>query len=122
MLQRVQTIYIFIAILVTLLAGYIINTPRDLIIAGAVSVFMIINIFLFKNRNLQIILNRIICFVLIAWIGLSIYQSGLLSGEKQFSEKDVKLLIPVVSIVFLLIANKYIKRDERLVKSVDRIR
>jgi len=122
MLQRVQTVYLFLAVLSTLLDAYLIDTPRTLIIAGVLSTLMIINIFLFKKRTLQINFNRIICLALIAWVGLSIYQSGLLSGEKQFSEKDIKLLIPVVSIVFLLIANKYIKRDERLVKSVDRIR
>jgi FtsH-binding integral membrane protein len=85
-------------------------------------IILIANIFLFKNRKLQIMLNRLVCIGLIALLGLSFYESEILSGEKQFSEKDIKLALPVISIVFLLIANKYIKRDEALVKSVDRIR
>jgi drug/metabolite transporter (DMT)-like permease len=93
-----------------------------LIGGGVISVLILLNIFLYSNRKLQIRLNNLAIFVLIVLLGLSIYQVGFLSGEKQFSEKDIKLLVPVISIVFLLIANKYIKRDERLVKSVDRIR
>jgi hypothetical protein len=32
------------------------------------------------------------------------------------------VVIPIISIVFLALANKAIKRDEDLVKSVDRLR
>jgi hypothetical protein len=92
------------------------------VLGSVASLIIFINIFLYKNRKLQVKLNYLTIFVMIILLGLSIYQNGFLSGEKQFSEKDIKLLVPVISIVFLLIANKYIKRDERLVKSVDRIR
>ncbi len=129
MLQRIQTIYLFLAFLVSSFYAYWFFVHQivaaDLfegIAAGVTAGLIFINIFLFRNRKLQIILNNLAIFVLIVLLGLSIFQAGLLSGEKQFSEKDIKLLVPVISIVFLLIANKYIKRDERLVKSVDRIR
>ncbi|OSS38566.1 hypothetical protein C723_2549 [Christiangramia flava JLT2011] len=38
------------------------------------------------------------------------------------SEKGIGMFLPIVSIVFLVLANKAIKRDEDLVKSVDRLR
>ncbi|MEM8927237.1 MAG: DUF4293 family protein, partial [Bacteroidota bacterium] len=38
------------------------------------------------------------------------------------SEKGIGMLIPVFSIVFLVLANRAIKKDEDLVKSVDRLR
>jgi phosphoglycerol transferase MdoB-like AlkP superfamily enzyme len=91
-------------------------------VAFGLALLTLINIFLFKNRKLQININKIICLALIALLGFSIYQSGFLSGENTFSKKDIKFLTPVISIVFLLIANKYIKQDEKLVKSIDRIR
>ncbi len=129
MLQRIQTIYLFLAFLVSSFYAYWLFVHQivaadlfEAIAAGVTAGLIFINIFLFRNRKLQIILNNLAIFVLIVLLGLSIFQAGLLSGEKQFSEKDIKLLVPVISIVFLLIANKYIKRDERLVKSVDRIR
>ncbi len=128
MLQRIQTIYMFLGFLVAgfyvYLAYFEIFTDNQLygFATGIPALLILVNIFLFNNRKLQIKLNNLSIFVLIVLLGLSIYHVGLLSGEKSFSEKDIKLLVPVISIVFLLIANKYIKRDERLVKSVDRIR
>ncbi|MEP3383632.1 MAG: DUF4293 family protein, partial [Flavobacteriaceae bacterium] len=38
------------------------------------------------------------------------------------SEKGIGMLIPVFSIVFLVLSNRAIKKDEDLVKSVDRLR
>ena len=131
MLQRIQSVYMFLAFVAGLFYTYLgysgqlladVDKMPYLIGGGVVSALILLNIFLYSNRKLQIRLNNLAIFVLIVLLGLSIYQVGFLSGEKQFSEKDIKLLVPVISIVFLLIANKYIKRDERLVKSVDRIR
>jgi peptidoglycan/LPS O-acetylase OafA/YrhL len=129
MLQRIQSVYMLLALVATAFYAYlgflgniVPDCMRYTILGGAVSFLILINIFLFSKRNLQVKLNYLAIFVLIIVLGLSIFQNGFLSGEKQFSEKDIKLLVPIISIVFLLIANKYIKRDERLVKSVDRIR
>lgn len=131
MLQRIQSVYMFLAFVSGIFYTYLVYSGQlladidkmpYLIGGGVISVLILLNIFLYSNRKLQIRLNNLAIFVLIVLLGLSIYQVGFLSGEKQFSEKDIKLLVPVISIVFLLIANKYIKRDERLVKSVDRIR
>lgn len=44
------------------------------------------------------------------------------SGENSFSEKGVQLVVPFISIVFLFLANRAIRRDEELVKSADRLR
>jgi len=124
MLQRIQSVFLFLASAITAFIGYNAYGTDDILSYGMFGLggIIFVNIFLFSNRKLQILLNRLICLGLIALLGLSIYTSGLLSGEKQFSEKDIALFFPVISIVFLLIANKYIKRDEQLVKSVDRIR
>ena len=42
--------------------------------------------------------------------------------EELLSMKGIGVLFPAISIVLLAMANKAIKRDEDLVKSVDRIR
>jgi hypothetical protein len=51
-----------------------------------------------------------------------VYRSLSLSGETDVSEKGIGMLLPIFSIVFLVLANKAIKKDEDLVKSVDRLR
>ena len=50
------------------------------------------------------------------------YWSLSIPGEMEISEKGIGMFIPVLSIVFLVLANKAIKKDEDLVKSVDRLR
>jgi len=45
-----------------------------------------------------------------------------LSGETAVSEKGIGMFIPVIVVVLLAVANKAIKKDEDLVKSVDRLR
>ena len=65
--------------------------------------------------RLSILINFII-------IGIVVYFSQNLSGEINVSEKGIGLLIPILTIVFVVIANKAIKKDEELVKSVDRLR
>ncbi len=129
MLQRIQTVFMFLALLTTGFYAYlgfqmlIVPDCKRFLVGGIVaSVLILVNIFLYAKRSLQIKLNIVAILLLIILLGLSIYQNGFLSGEKQFSEKDIRLFVPFISIVLLLIANKYIKRDERLVKSVDRIR
>ncbi|MFT6838514.1 MAG: hypothetical protein ACJAZR_002051, partial [Sediminicola sp.] len=55
-------------------------------------------------------------------LGLFVYRSLNLSGESNISEKGIGMLIPIFSIVFLVLANRAIKKDEDLIKSVDRLR
>ena len=55
-------------------------------------------------------------------LGVFVYRSLSLSGETLVSEKGIGVLLPIISIVFLALANKAIKKDEDLVKSVDRLR
>lgn len=55
-------------------------------------------------------------------LGFFVYRSLSLSGETEVSEKGIGMLLPIVSIVLLVLANRAIKKDEDLVKSVDRLR
>ncbi len=126
MLQRIQTLYMLIAVLIT--AGFYYLLPADYIFypfyywgSVATAVILFFNIFLYKNRHLQIWINVLVMTLLFVLIGLRIYEA-LTSGGTPFSKKDVIWLTPAISIVFVKLANSAIWRDERLVKSVDRIR
>lgn len=89
------------------------------LISTLLSIFALIS---FKNRKLQIqvtILNVILNFLLIVYL---IYGLTNLPGGFNDSEKGIGLLSPFATIVLLFMANHYIKKDEELVKSVDRFR
>ncbi|MDG3580946.1 DUF4293 domain-containing protein [Galbibacter pacificus] len=136
MLQRIQTIYLLLVVIVngalpfwvylwTDANGAAVYAESDvlysaLFIASAILAF--ITIFLFKNRKNQFVLNRLNMILNLFLLGFFVYRSLVLSGEINISEKGIGMLLPVVSIVFLVLANRAIKKDEDLVKSVDRLR
>jgi hypothetical protein len=56
-------------------------------------------------------------------LGLFVYRSlNVSGGTAAVSEKGIGTYLPLISIVLLALANKAIKKDEELVKSVDRLR
>ncbi|WP_042491551.1 DUF4293 domain-containing protein [Aequorivita sublithincola] len=136
MIQRIQTIYLFISVLImgslfmwfpNVLGkdGSIIMDRNEPLIFGLIFVSIalaIISILSFKKRQLQFVLNRLNIISNFVLLGVFVYRLLTLSGETIVSEKGIGVLFPIISIVFLVLANKAIKRDEDLVKSVDRLR
>lgn len=82
----------------------------------------IVTIFLFKNRQLQFVMGRINILTNLILLGVLIYVSLTLPGEASVSEKGIGMFVPVLAILLLFFANRAIKKDEDLVKSVDRLR
>ncbi len=80
-----------------------------------------LTIMLFKKRSLQIKLDWLNIILNVILIGSFVYCLLTLPGEGN-SEKGIWALIPLASIVLLSIANRLIKKDDDLVKSVDRFR
>lgn len=136
MLQRIQTVYLILSILV--MGGLymwfpvildaegivIIDSKEPLVFAliFASIALSIVSILNFKKRQHQFVLNRLSIVLNFVLLGVFVYRSLTLSGETLVSEKGIGVLLPIISIVFLVMANKAIKRDEDLVKSVDRLR
>jgi len=136
MLQRIQTIYLLISAGVSAGLTFVFplwKTKEDILVYTmdeilflslffGSAVLALITIFLFKNRKLQFVLNRLNIILNFFTLGFFVYQSLNLSGETIVSEKGIGMFLPIISIVFLALANKAIKKDEDLVKSVDRLR
>lgn len=129
MLQRIQTIWILLAVLGAIFlfvtaqdASVFGNAPIILVACSALVIIGGLSIFSFKNRNRQILLNHISIIINALLIGLLAYWLLNLSGGIQFPEKGIEPLFPLISIICLFIANICIRRDDRLVKSVDRLR
>lgn len=129
MLQRIQTVWIFLAVLG---AVFLNITAQDFDVLGAyltinvstiiLILFGVLSVFSFKNRKRQILLNNISIIINALLIGLLAYWLLNLSGGISIPEKGIEPVFPFLSIVCLLLANMYIRKDERLVKSVDRLR
>lgn len=136
MIQRIQTVYLLlVVVLMTLLYVWfpqIITTEGELVLERldlwviipifASVLLTFISIFKYKNRQTQFVLNRLSSLFIFVLLGVFVCVPLMIPGETQVSEKGIGLFFPIISIVFLVLANKAIKRDERLVKSVDRLR
>jgi len=136
MIQRIQTVYLILVIILGALVPFFLGLWSDslgnelfgsgqtgvlLAFCGS-AVLAFISILLFKNRKNQFVLNRLNMILNLFLLGFFVYRSLNLSGGATVSEKGIGMLIPVFSIVFLTLANRAIKKDEDLVKSVDRLR
>ena len=129
MLQRIQTVWIFLAILS---AVFLFVTGQDFSLFGPVPfisvacvmlvLFGFISILSYKDRKRQIQLNNISMIINALLLGLLAYWLLTLPGGIDFPEKGIEPVFPLLAIICLLIANVYIRKDERLVKSVDRLR
>ncbi len=136
MIQRIQSIYLLIVAVVAALLPLMVSIWTDaqgnrffakdepwLSITFFISAALaMVAIFLFKNRQNQFVLNRLNMILNLFLLGFFVYRSLNLSGGATAPEKGIGMLIPVFSIVFLVLANRAIKKDEDLVKSVDRLR
>jgi len=131
MLQRIQTLYTLAYIIITILAivrfpiplddnperiyGVLSNMPYLFVLLASVSLM------LFSKRSFQLVLNRLI---LVTSIGYEVFE--LVDVFEQFDSLKQLILIHyslvLLSWIFLLLTNRYIKKDEALIRSVDRLR
>lgn len=136
MIQRIQTFYLLLAAIVAGGLPFIFNLwktisntivfakDQPVVLAGFMisAVMSLVSIFMFKNRKSQFIIGRLNIILNFILLIVFVYTSLSLSGETEVSEKGIGMLLPIISIVLLVLANKAIKKDEDLVKSVDRLR
>ena len=136
MIQRIQTLYLLIVGLISGVMPFFLNLwvevggkevfAQDEVLVSLVfyivTVLAVVSIVMYKKRQNQFVVNRLNMILNLFLLGFFVYRSLSLSGETVVSEKGIGMLIPVFSIVFLVLTNRAIKKDEDLVKSVDRLR
>jgi lipid-A-disaccharide synthase-like uncharacterized protein len=93
---------------------------------GLSGVLALITICLYKNRKLQVRLcTGIILLQVIGYIALFAFFGRMFRNGLQVESMAVNLLplsFPLFAIICTLLARKAIKRDEKLVRSLDRLR
>ncbi len=148
MIQRIQTIYLLIAVgaFITEFFTPLLKSSQSavsglyqdaqvmvkedqisLVLLAATVLFTILSIFLFHNRNVQkqlIIATIIVLLAGTAYIGYaimsptqeitSISQAAIFPGLGSF--------MPIIALIALILAYRGIRNDEKIVKSMDRLR
>lgn len=153
MIQRLQSVYLFLAAALVATCMFMplvtIITPEETVTLSAVGAYTLgeearllfsvwpltivaalaallalVDIFLFRNRPLQMRVCNFIALLLIAFYviaGIYLYNLSLdLDGESL--QWQAALTMPVVALALNYIAWRRIRADERLVRSADRLR
>ncbi|MFO8086713.1 MAG: DUF4293 domain-containing protein [Bacteroidales bacterium] len=155
MLQRLQSLYMFLGVLVAIMMFFIPLASFGLIEGQElqlkflvfdpflsygikkqtlltpvitniiVAVLLLINIFLYKNRKLQRRILMIIVVINLATLGTVFLAADQISNLSQVGNKaiyEVGTYLPLVIMILLVLANNGIRKDDKLVKSADRLR
>lgn len=91
-----------------------------LILSAGVGIASLISIFLYKNRKTQ--LRIVLISLLVSIINLLLFftqTKKFVPGEGNY---DLTAIFAIVVPIFLILALRGIKKDEKLVKSLDRLR
>lgn len=92
------------------------------VIGGALA---LINIFMFKNRPLQLRLSNlliVLCILLPLVAGLLMYNEGSLNNPNVTIDDGLGIYLPIIALITTILAIRFIKKDNNLVKSMDRLR
>lgn len=150
MIQRVQTIYLILVVICMGLAnafaisyydiGETVHTysaqgfsiggesktyfPLMLIFIPS-ALLALISIGLYKNRKLQLNLNKLNYLLILVSIAFMFVDFNTIEGlteTKKASAYGVSFFLPLAALVFNFLANRGIKNDDKLISSLDRLR
>jgi len=145
MIQRKQSLWLFIAALLNagvfyfdLYRAHIGTSNADivlplrvadhypsLLIALVMTALPFITIFMFANRKRQMRMSFAGILAIISFITLLLFRVtnlGKLTPPPSNGSYWIGAVLPVIALVFMIMAISGIRRDEKLVKSVDRLR
>ncbi|MBC7390882.1 MAG: DUF4293 domain-containing protein [Opitutaceae bacterium] len=96
-----------------------------LILAGIVSLLALVSIVSFKKRVSQMkfgFVNTLLLIIIIALLNYQIVEGDKLVPHPLYGDYKLGFFLPIFALLFNIAANYYIKKDEDLVRSADRIR
>ena len=134
MIQRIQTLYLFIVTIlqltsvlwirdrllfsgknVDLLSHYILLIPTILLV-----VIPFWNIFQFRNRKGQFVVNRLLLLLSLLLMGNQLL--GYMNIETYSQDQIWVTISYLLTVILLALSNRAIKQDEDLVRAADRLR
>jgi Na+/H+-translocating membrane pyrophosphatase len=137
MLQRIQTLFLLLAAvalgaLLFFHWGNVYDTqicPKHLfnivalfpnILLSVGILLSIVTIFFYKKRKTQILLCNVNIFLIVCFYVSYTSFYGLVDLSNYYFVTPI--VLPLVALIFIFLAKKHIKKDEKLVRSLDRIR
>ncbi|PKP48169.1 MAG: hypothetical protein CVT95_04720 [Bacteroidetes bacterium HGW-Bacteroidetes-12] len=98
------------------------------VLSGIVTLLATYIIFLYKNRGLQLKLSKLILLLLALELAAIFFYSDAAKSILTTNEETILInykigiIIPILSLLFTYLAIHFIKKDDELVRSADRLR
>ncbi len=150
MIQRIQSVWLLVAALLSMLLFYFdivtINysgTGSDIsqsfsltgfgvqgyllaALAALLVILPLLAIFMFKNRKRQVLMTILAMVLNFGFVAFSIMSIDSFTTNHKpavtSSSYGMAAFVPVVTVIFLFMATRGIRKDDKLVKSADRLR
>jgi len=126
MIQRIQTIYLFFVFCLMALVVYLPPFSSSWTVwgdSGIVAALALITIFLYKKRSLQIKISYVMLFLLIlVYVLYFLFEWPKGTFADLFRNIRFTFVFPFIAIIFVYLAILGMKKDEKLIRSLDRIR
>jgi hypothetical protein len=88
-----------------------------------IALLSLVTIFLYKSRKIQIVVAKaVVASAALLLIAISWYGFNVITTYKLALSPGLKMILPVLILIFSILALRGILSDERLVKSYDRLR
>src|SRR4030095_16309569 len=103
----------------------ILDHPALLGLSSLGALLALISIFMFKNRKLQLKFGYIILLIAIAIPITAILLYKNISPSLDSSVHVIHqagMFVPIAAVLFVILSNYFIRKDDKLVKSMDRLR
>jgi hypothetical protein len=105
--------------------SFFISTIPIIVILSVSAIICIVDIFYYKNRHMQIKINNFNIFLTVIFIGtVYLWIPSMITDKIPLAKSSWQygLILPLITFISLILANRFIKKDENLVKSADRLR
>lgn len=99
--------------------------PLQIIGVGILTAGLVVSVFLFQNRSRQIGAIQVLMVLSVAlmgWMAFVLFQEKNAVAESQVFAFKVGAVLPFLSLVLQFMALSKVRRDHRLVRSMDRLR
>lgn len=101
----------------------IVNAIPIAILTGIISIVIVFSFFMHKKRSLQIRLGIFNIVLMAGLCGLIwFYANSAVDQLNAVVHYSVPVIFPVIAIILIVLANRVIRKDENLIRSLDRIR
>ena len=134
MIQRIQTVFMLLFVIAAGVNFFLF--PSEIVVFEPVlgekvdsspyisillAILVFVNIGFYKKRRLQVLINQLIWILYTLFWGSFVFFT-LQNTKEGLNQYLPDLLIAFVGKVALLLANRYIRKDEALIRSLDRLR